>query len=204
MNLDSHRFPTAAEYLENLPNGLDSFPTCQIHWGVFETLNTNFPTIKDESSLPLRLRAILNQQEGPWFPEVAGNVLYLMVRDMHDNDEQFLDWNHKNIERLCGGPILRGLMAVLSTSLVAMGAARRWSSYHRGTEMIASAIEPQGERLVTMAKLNFPAGLFTPLMLQQHRSTFCAALQFARARVPEVMLADRTATAAIYRASWQR
>lgn len=206
LSLDRRRYPLTASYIAELPEGLASFPECRVNVRVHETIRADFPDLGREPGLPRPLADFFagRRTKGDWFPEVVGNAIYLMIRDAaYTDDEQFLAWNQRNIDRLVRAPFYRALMVLLSTSFVVMGASKRWALFHRGTTMESEPIATAGDRLTFRAKLHFPPGLFTHLMLQQHRATFLAVLAASRAGEPEVRLDLVERDRAEYIASWQ-
>ncbi len=205
-NVDPSRYPHAAAYIESLPGGLASFPECRMNHHVLEHVTTDFPGLGDRERLPPLLADFFaGHVDGDWLNETVGNAVYLMIRDQCFRDDlSFQEWNQKNIDRLIRNPLFRAIMVLLSPALVVIGAGKRWSSFHLGTTMKTEPVGQSADRLHVRAELSFPAGLYSPLILQLHCSTFLAALVAARARQPEVHLGDVKSGSAEYLASWSR
>ncbi len=204
--LDANRFPRAAAYVASLPQGLDSFPECRMNHLVLVHVPTDFPELVTGQELPPRLAEFFEKRiRGDWFNEAVGNAIYLMIRDCcFRDDASFQGWNQKNIDRLIRNPLFRAIMVLLSPALVVIGAGKRWTSFHQGTQMKTEAVGQSGGRLQVRGLLTFPAGIYDPLLLRLHTSTFLAALIAAKADKPEVRLGEVTATSAEYLASWQK
>jgi hypothetical protein len=202
--LDPVRFPRAAAYVASLPQGLDSFPECRMNHHVLEHVPTDFPDLAAGQLMPPQLADFFARRiAGDWFHEAVGNTIYLMIRDQcYRDDASFQGWNQKNIDRLIRNPLFRAIMVLLSPALVVIGAGKRWGSFHQGTTMKTEPVGQAGDRLQVRGMLTFPAGLYDPLLLRLHTSTFLAALVAAKADQPEVRLGDVTPTSAEYLASW--
>lgn len=205
MSLDPSKFPRASRYLEVLPAGLDSYPECQMQASIQDDLRQQFPAIARAAGLPAPLLDALNgrHQDG-WYPEVVGNALFLLVRDLAvDDDGQFLAWHHGAMARLFEKPLFRALMLVLSPTLVIMGAANRWHHFHRGTDLGVAPVTRVSNQFSTVATLTNPPEIFTELILRMHCLTFQAALEASRAKEPAVTLREATAAGAQFEARWQ-
>ena len=202
--LDKARFPTAAEYLERLPLGFDSFAQCRVRALVYEPLASDFPELAKafpEGQLGQLLRRELNPNE--WIPEVVGQVANLMVRDAClTSDAEFLDWTFRANERVFEKPLVRTLMRLLSPTLLVIGAARRWSTLHDGSALSSTPVQQVGARVQTIGQLRFPEGLFHPVFLESLTAAFRAALGLARGRDVTVELGRRTPREADYVVSW--
>jgi hypothetical protein len=204
--LDPARYPHAAAYAASLPEGLAAFPSCRMNRHVLEHVSEDFPDLGKDESLPPAISDFFgNFIGGDWITEAAGNVIYLMIRDRcFRDDAAFRAWNQQNIDRLIRNPIFRAIMVLLSPSLVVMGAGKRWSSFHQGTEMRTEPMGNAGPRRQVRGTLTYPPGLYDELLLQLHCSTFLAALVAAQADEPEVRLGSVTPGRAEYVASWRK
>jgi hypothetical protein len=202
--LDPSRFPRASAYIASLPRGLDSFPEARMNHLVLVHVPQDFPDLVTGQALPPQLDDFFARRiTGDWFNETVGNAIYLMIRDQCFRDDQsFQAWNQKNIDRLIRNPLFRAIMVLLSPALVVIGAGKRWTSFHQGTAMKTEPVGQAGGRLQVRGILTFPAGIYDPLLLRLHTSTFLAALVAAKADHPEVRLGQVTATSAEYLASW--
>jgi hypothetical protein len=204
--LDPAHHPRAAAYVASLPEGLSSFATCWMNRHVLERVSEDFPDLGAGEALPPAIADFFaNRVAGNWITEATGNAIYLMIRDhCFGDDASFRAWNQKNIDRLIHNPIFRAIMVLLSPSLVVMGAAKRWGSFHQGTEMKTEPMGQAGARMQVRGTLTYPPGLYDDLLLQLHCSTFLAALAAAHAGEPEVRLGHVTPGKAEYLASWSK
>jgi len=202
--LDPARFPLASVYFASLPRGFDSFPKCRVRVLVFEPIGKEYPTL-GEGLEPGPLSALLRGAIAPtdWVPEVVGQVANLMLRDAClASDAEYLDWSRRASESAFDKPLLRNLMRLISPTLLVMGAARRWSTLHDGTQLETTPVISAGDRWETIGRLRFPGGLFPPLFLEGLTAAFSAAMALARGRNIQVALRDQTANSADYVVSW--
>jgi hypothetical protein len=203
--LDKARFPLATAYVEGLPAGSNSFPSCRVRALVFEAIAKDFPQL-GQSELPdPLLGALLRGQLDPntWIPEVTGQIANLMVREeCFETEAEFHAWTYGLNSRMFDKPFLRSVMRLMSPTLLVMGAAKRWSMVHEGTRLNSTPVRDAGGRKLTTGELRFPAGLFHASFLEALTPAFSAALAVARGRDVKVRLAHSGAGTADYEVSW--
>ena len=168
-------------YLASLPRGLSSHPDAVMKGDIFDYMRTSFPGMLDGIEVPAPVaRLFADQIDGPWVPEVVGNALYLVCREVKFRDDaSFLAWSFDAAADLFKTPLYRVLMMVLSPTLVVMGAAKRWSAFHQGSTLTATPAQKADDRLVVHGSLKYPAGLFDPLILELLGKGFEAAVSGA-------------------------
>lgn len=205
MNLDPSRFPRAAAYLRSLPHGLDSYPECRVKTNVLEHIAGDVPALASAKGLPTIVLDVLDgSYREEWLPEVTSNVLLLAVRDVGwASDDEFRAWARRDSARVFARPAYKFLMLVLSPALVVMGTAKRWGAFHEGTQLSATPVKRDGDRLCTSARLTQPSGLFTGLLVDRQAQAFLAALDGSRAREPEVKVTQASLDEVRFVASWQ-
>ena len=202
--LDARRFPATTEYVRSLSNGLDSFPRCRVRVVVFESLAKDFPVL-GRSAPPGPLAALLRGElvSSAWIPEVVGQAANLMLRDAClKSDADYLNWAHRTNAKTFEKPLLKGLMRLVSPTLIVIGAARRWSMLHEGSELSVSTPRTVGGRVHAVGQLRYPEGLLSRLFLEGLTPAFSVALELARGRQVEVALTQCTAGRAEYAVSW--
>ena len=197
MTLDPVRLPHAAAYLAALPEGLASYPACRIRDIVIEPYASAFGALASEPGLPAPVADLLRGGNGKSsYPEVVFQVAHLVVRDRaFGDDASFFEWQFHANTSVFDRPILRNLMRLVSPTLVVLGATKRWTAFHEGSELTAGRIVPAGERAQTQAHLKYPARLFSRLFLVGLEQAFLAALLASRAKDPRAKL-DRVEEAA--------
>ena len=92
------RFPNVARYLTSLPNGLDSYPQCEVKGSVLRQLADSTPVPFPSQGLPPQLEALVETPPLPsdWIPEVHFNALMLAHEDLID-PTTFREWVYKRI-----------------------------------------------------------------------------------------------------------
>ncbi len=206
MDFDPQLFPHTHKYVSALPDGLLSYPECQIKADVFRDVVKEFPTLVGNPNIPITVRDHLGSDiRDTWQSEVIANTITLVIRDLNfATDQEHLDWFRGYIGGVFDKPLYRLIMHVLSTTLAVMGATGRWSSFHRGSSLvITEPVKRVGDRLRTKGKLSYPSNLFGGLLLGQLCATYLAALDANRAEKPEVSIEQSNEVEAVFIASWQ-
>lgn len=205
MPLERSRYPRAAEYLALVPNGFGAYPECRVRADAFDALRQQQPQLAQVPGLPEGLRAFLAGAQSPeWLPEVWANTAMLLLRDsVCADDRQFLDWACADSLRLFQRPMYKALMFILSPALVVMGAAKRWGTFHQGSQLEPEPIvKGQGSLSVT-ATLTFPPNLFWGLTLERQAQAYLAALQAAGATEPAVSVERLSMTQTRFVCRWR-
>ncbi len=204
MALGRARYPITSAYERRLPEGLDSYPDCAVRADLFRGLGAEVPALLDDPTLPEVMRDVLTERHTEdWIAETVGLSLLMMVRDVaYDDDQAYFDWSRAWIARTFRKPLYRALMLILSPTLVVMGAARRWSTFHQGSTLTVSKVQPRDDRLVLEGHLAFPPHLFQPFILEQVCYSLLAALDASRATEPQINLRECNTAEGGFDISW--
>jgi hypothetical protein len=204
MQLDVGRFPNVSRYLASLPAGLAAFPECEIQTDSFSYLRRTHPELAKVSGLPAELaRVVSGEDRRDWLPEVWGNLLYLALRDTaFTDDAAFLTWARESSAETYNKLWARALMHVISPTLIVMGAAKRWSLFHRGSTLTPEKATPENGRISIRGILSYPTGLYDELLLKRYGKAFEAAVIAAKAKEPGAALESIEPGRAVYRMSW--
>jgi hypothetical protein len=188
--IDRARLPQTAAYFASLPNGLESFPSCRIRDIAVEPYANAFGSIASEPGLPPAVADLLRgSAKKSAYPEVVFQVAHLVVRDLaFASDAAYFEWQFQANVSVFDRPILRNLMRLVSPTLVVLGATKRWTAFHEGTDLTAGRIASAGARSETLAYVKYPARLFSRLFLVGLEQAFLAALLASRAKDPRVKL----------------
>jgi hypothetical protein len=204
VTLDAIRLPATSKYLASLPLGLESFPLCSIRDVTIDTYVRDFGGLAEEPGLPEPVAKLLRGgARESWLPATVFQTANLVVRDLAFSDDgSFFEWIFKINAELFERPLLRSLMRLLSPSLIVIGATRRWSTFHRGSELVAGRVSRTEGRDETVARLRYPTGVFSPTFLTSLEQVFLAALAASRAKDPRVQAGAIGPVEAEYRVSW--
>ncbi|MBN1962720.1 MAG: hypothetical protein JW841_17450 [Deltaproteobacteria bacterium] len=204
--IDPNQYPLTTRYLANLPAGLDSYTDCLVKTDVHDNIRKIWPQNDSDNNLPpILLSYINNTYQEEWYPDVAGCTLLMMLRDkVFSTDSEAVNWVNNNMESIYKRPMYRMLMLVLSPSLIALGATKRWAAFHRGSTLTAGPIVRDKDGLATTdLTLIFPAYLFNEMHVRQYAAAYCTALRNTRGQNPQVFLNGYSSTEAKYIASWK-
>lgn len=179
---DGGRFPRLVQYVQTLPEGLDSYPDCQIKASLYRALldQVSLPSEVVEA-LPACLRALVEDPVpiSGWVPTVRHMALRSAMCDVaFRSEEEFFQVTYDNQRALFRGPLYAILFRVGTPRLFIRGAGRRWTAFHRGTSLeVTSAQERSGS-----LSLTYPPHLWDTLGFGGLRSAFRATLELAGAR----------------------
>jgi hypothetical protein len=207
MALDPARLPRAAEYVSALPQELESFGQCGARSVLFEPLVRDFSRLATETSLPQQVSDLLSGRLSRQrrVPEVVFQTASLTIRDLaFADDAAFYRWIFTTSQETFDAPLVRNLMKLVSPSLTVLGATKRWSAFHEGTDAIPGATEVVNGRSETRVELRYPEGVFSRTFLGGLTQAFLAAIMAARAKEPRVELETVESGRSLYLASWAR
>ncbi len=203
-NLSSAEAPTFSRlhaYIEHLPKGLDSYPNTHIKASLYVHSLAEKPLAAFVRSLPPQVVELVEQPllVSSWARSVHVQALFLAIADAYElRDEAFQVWALRSQRSLLSSPIYRAIAALASPNLLLSGAEKRWSSFHRDTDIQVHAEGP-GRALV---RLMFPPHLYAPTNLAGIAGGIGAVVELSRARGCAVHLALRSSTEATFRVRW--
>jgi hypothetical protein len=205
VTLDPVRLPETCKYLASLPQGVQSFPKCMVRNVAVEAYVREFSGLASEPGLPEPVAELMRGgARTTWLPETVFQVAHVVVRELaFSNDAQFFQWVFRANAELFDKPLLRSLMRLLSPGLIVIGAGKRWTTFHQGSELVPGRVSRSGDREETTARLIYPSGLFTHAFLAGLEHAFLAALVASRAREPRVELGAVSQGNAEYLVSWR-
>ncbi len=176
--MDRDRFPLLGAYLAALPQGLASYPACQVKGSVFRSLVASAPIALDQSGLPDELVARLREPPLPseWSSEVQLNALGLAFQDQVEPG-RYEAWVYERNRRLLRAPLYKILFAVLSPERIFIGLPQRWGAFRRGTEL--TLLERVGSR--ARLRLGYPRHMHNETTLANVVIAFRAAADAAGA-----------------------
>lgn len=173
--------PTVAEYARNLPDGWESFPSCQAKAALIRgaASDPRLGTIE----LPEPVRALVDDPPPvtAWVPEVFHVALTLAVLEAFAHEGrvgEFLEWIAQRNRELFGGasyaPMMKGAAAERLLKTLPSG----WERFHRGTELMIDSLEAEAATIL----LSSPPGLYPGVASQMHGTSLRVALETAGAR----------------------
>ena len=169
--------PTTARYLEQLPEGLASYPSAEVKGAVFkgmlEELTEAFVPDLPE---PIRAEVEAGILVSNWYPETyygcvvatARDLLYLGSEEAHRRGSV-----DRNV-RLFESKLYYRLMRMLSIPQLVRRSASLWVHFHRGTSLELESVREEGGEIF----VHYPPGLFLDEQLTVVGGSIEAALRF--------------------------
>ena len=165
-----------AAYLEQLPEGLDSYPHCRAKASIHRTVYdfAGAPSLM----LPPALQSLLDEPPpvSAWIPQCHSLALVVAIVEAQDlplHDEVL--WIREASSRLFGTPMYRLLMRAATRRMVVKSAKHRWAAFFRG-----SALSSEVERSSAALRLAAPRGMFNLDLAEIFTQVIHAAINFAR------------------------
>lgn len=198
--LDRARYPRTAAYLDQLPEGLESFPECRAKASVPRTVYSFAE--HEPSGLPPALQAELDAPSptSSWIAQCQVLALILALveaQGLAGEDEG--RWIRGAAGRLFSSPMYKLLMWAATPRLMFKGANIRWSAFFRGSELRPTV----GDHEATL-ELVAPAGLFDPALAKVFTDVLRSAVDYTEdgSSSTGVELEDFSPGCVRYHCSW--
>lgn len=191
--------PAIERYLADLPDGLASYPECQVKGSALRSM-LDLIGASEAVALPF-VHDYLDAGVLPnvWYPEVHLSVLALAGRGLvFPSDATFLDRVFDANLEMFRSKLYYRLMALLSPAGLLKRGSMSWAQFHRGSRFVVHGI---GERSAD-ASIEFPSRLFGALHARVFAKAFEAALHFNGATAGKLEVESLGATEIRYRATW--
>jgi hypothetical protein len=201
MELNRLTFPRLAQYLDSLPQNLESYPSALTRSDFSLILRRHLDPFLKEGSMPQSLRAVLTApwKPGDWIPTTTYVALCAVARDhLWLSDQDYHQGMFEVATEMYKGPVYKTLFLMLGPSIAAMGAAKRWDTLHQGTQLV---IKKQTKESLCLV-LTSPQNLFTDLAVQSLGAAFCAVAQGSRGRDATFEMVTRNDVEAELLISW--
>jgi len=200
--LDTDHYPTLAAYLDGLPDGIDSHPACQAKASLHRSALETAPLpVEDIARLPNALIELLEHPVpvSSWIPEVHNHALLLAIYDRVFVDiEAFARHAYSTQRALFEGPLYAIAFRIASPELLIKTAGLRWRMFHRGITF-KPVMDGKGHGRV---QLDFPAGIYHPVLLRSLCEALRATLELATAKDAQVETARCGSTTATLSCRW--
>jgi hypothetical protein len=196
--------PTATAYLDRLPHGADSYPDTQVKGAVVRSALEDPKYRPVRAAVPDVVRSLMDDPPvpGTWVPEVHFQALMAAIYDDHFADAGGIAaleaWTCERNRVIFRSAIYRVLFLIVSPERVFTGADKRWSAFHRGSELEVVGV---GNHQATI-RLIYPAGLMLDVCAHSYGGAFRAALAAAHAKLGEIDCAVESDTSTRYDVRW--
>ena len=201
MNPNRLLFPRLTQYLDGLPQQLESYPSAVTRSDFSMILRRQLAPFLTEENLPHSLRSILTApwKEGDWIPTTAYVALCAIARDqLWQSEQEYHRGMFDVATEMYKGPVYRMLFFMFGPSIVAMNAAKRWDTLHQGTKLV---IKKQKKESINLT-LTFPQNLFSEAAVQSLGAAFCAIAQGPGGKDPAFTLLSFSDSEAEVLISW--
>lgn len=201
MHPDRVLFARLEQYILHLPHQLSSYPAVETKADFSIILRQKITPTLQVKSLPYEARSILSApwSPGDWIPWTSYAALCAIARDfLWTSDEAYQRGMFEVATEMYSGPAYRLLFFMLGPSIVAMSAAKRWGTIHRGTDLV---IKKQKKESID-AVLTYPSKLVSETALQSLGAAFCAIAQGSRGQDPKFTVISFDKTQAEFTISW--
>jgi hypothetical protein len=194
-------------YLALLPAGLRSYPEALAKATVIKPFQEGpvGAALNACRDLPGPLRAILERPlaVSEWIPEVCLVSLIEAAYDVHfagaGGGEALQAYIRTTNRAVLKGPLYSILFAVVSPERLLVGAAERWSAFHRGSSL---AVEERSKGRALLV-LSHPPNLFSTHSLHGHGTSFALAAELAGGRGVQMSFARPDAGTTRYTIEWR-
>ncbi|MCA9714610.1 MAG: hypothetical protein KC468_07990 [Myxococcales bacterium] len=191
---DRSRYPALVDYLDSLPEGLESYPECMSKASAYRALVERLPFAEELEHLPPGLAELITHPVpvSAWISSARYNALFLVALDRFfaRDEPRAATWFYELRVEMFRSILYRALMLAMSPAKIFRTAQRRWETFHRGTTLTVDfdPARPHGGS----ARIDYPAHLQTPLTVRLLGSGLQAALEAAGARELEWQIDEYT------------
>jgi hypothetical protein len=195
--------PLLSEYVDRLPNGLDSYPNVTAKGSILSRLVDAYRGVAPEG-MPAPLTAHFVRPPAPneWVPEVHLVALTTSVVDTLFRDQPpaaFERWALQENKQLLRGPLYRILFSVLSPERILVGLEKRWSAFHRGTTFEQIDVGPS----MAIVRFRYPPYLLSPQTLTTRSTAIRAAVETAGAKLVTVDAREESPRSTVFEVRWR-
>ncbi|MFO7566294.1 MAG: hypothetical protein R6X02_26865 [Enhygromyxa sp.] len=176
-SFDRPSYPRLAAYLDQLPEGLDSYTECEAKVLVHRTVYAFAE--QPLRGLPAVLQAHIDASAPakPWIPQCHTLALILAIVEARGlSPAEEAKWIRSAASLLFSTPMVRLLIWAVSPRLMIKGADIRWSAFFRGSNLHAKLGEGEGEAEL---ELRAPPALFDPSLAAIFTDVLRSALSYS-------------------------
>ena len=197
--------PALAAWMDGLPQGLASYPSCQVKGTMVRAVLQGGIHERFAARLPPELRRWVETPPlaTQWVSEVEQLGLILAAYDGQfagaGGEPAFLAWTQRGSQQALTSPVYRVMFAVAGPGLLLQGMSRRWTTLRRGTSL---DLVSQGSGWAEV-EMRFEPRLYDDLLLRVRARTFESAVETAGGKDVAVRIVTARETVARYRVEWR-
>jgi hypothetical protein len=196
--------PSVARYLEALPNGIESYPEATVKGAILRAGFEDSGFTAEPGALPASLERCIQDPPaiGAWAPETLHSAFLAAVYDdrflSHGGMKAYEAWVRERNRRLFRGPLYRVLFFVTRPERIFNGTQKRWSAFHRGSELEIVHEAPKGRTL----RLTHPPHLFSEAAIVGFGAAFRAVGDAVGLRGPQTRFDRERPDATVFVIEW--
>ena len=188
--------PRTAQWLASLPDGLDSYPECQVKGSMVRGYSEFMPEGVDLQRLPAPVRDLVTDPPlvSAWISETKMIALCLAFRELYfETDAGYLSWVEESLETMLAGRLYRVLFSVISPARMAKSAAKRWKALRLGTRREMVEFNDNGN----LGRITYPENLYHPLYVEITLRGFMVIYRMSKAPAPVGRIVSHSPTAVL-------
>ena len=200
--VDATAFPLLRDYLRGLPNGLRSYPGCQVIADYAIRLQHEFRTVWPTLTLPEELRRVLQERwlDGQYISTVLVTCQSLILRQhLGMTEEGYFKYSTERTASVLDNPVYKIVLAVVSPTLLLNNLQGRWGKFVRGVALLNLG----GTKSTHTLKMVSPAGLHHSMWTLFYVKTFADLLRAARASDVRINAVQESSTDTLFELHWR-
>lgn len=207
VRMNSRALPGVVSYLERLPNGLDSYPQCQIKGAIVAAILGDMalprPLGPEDVPGPVLDLVLHPPSVSTWLPEAHYGALVAAINDLRfggsGGGEAFDQWVLAGNRALLSSALYKVLFLVVTPERVFNGAAQRWSAFHRGSDL--SVVKREAH--AALLRLTYPPRLFADRTVRAFGLGLQAAGEAAGCKDVQIRPVVESDTTSTYDIQWK-
>lgn len=190
------------QYIASLPNGLDSYPSCQLKSSVLRGFCASIDVERLCSALPETLAALVERPPPPsdWIDEVKTTAIFLASADSNVTGESFVAHAYRTNYALLDSTMYRILFRLVGARRVLANAGKSWSQFHRGTTLSVQSFDEHARRATV--SLEGPAHHVPLLLAEGYATSIRAAVEISGHKDVHAAVEDHTPTRTLVSVRW--
>ncbi|MEM6956036.1 MAG: hypothetical protein AAF645_10120 [Myxococcota bacterium] len=200
--IDSERFPSLADYIARLPDGLASYPECQSKGSLLLSAVLDQDLDEITEGLPPVLVNVMRAPPpaGVWVSAVLSDAAFHAVCDrVYATDDAMLAWCRERTMMMATNPLYRAFFRVSGPRVLFKMSMHSHRLFQRGTDLEIETLEPN--RVVS--RMTHPPHLHSRLNQLSNVSLFEAIAELTGGKNVKATMLERGPTEALYECTWQ-
>lgn len=190
------------EYINSLPDGLESYPKCQTKTTIALSAIENHDPRELAEGVPEELAALLLNPPpvGVWIPATHSDAIFHLVCDKHyPSEDEMIEWCYQRTVAVAEHPIYAAILRVSGPRIFFSMSVRTHGLFQRGTEI--ELLVNSGKRMV--CRMTFAPRLHNRFNLLSNVPLFQGAAELTGGKNVSCRLLEHSRTGADYECTWE-